>query len=229
MVGALQQIFFGHHPADKVIERTFKSNRKWGSRDRRQFAETVYGVVRHWRSLLWLAGIEWPKEDVSPLLEPEGLWRVLAVYGTTKSIEIAGAPKVSLRKGLDDQPRAVQQSFPDWLDNWASVQTDGWDRLSVELNRQAPVFLRANRLKTRAADLLSLLEKRNLKVRLMNGDALCLEERANVFVTEEFSQGLFEVQDIHSQTVAPFLQVQPGQRVIDACAGAGGKTVILVR
>ena len=56
---------------------------------------------------------------------------------------------------------------------------------------------------------------------------LKLEERANVFITAAFKNGNFEVQDANSQLVSEFLEVAPGQRVIDSCAGAGGKTLHL--
>ena len=56
-------------------------------------------------------------------------------------------------------------------------------------------------------------------------DALVLKERANVFLTDAFKQGFFEVQDANSQLVAAFLDVKPGMRVVDTCAGAGGKTL----
>jgi 16S rRNA (cytosine967-C5)-methyltransferase len=58
-------------------------------------------------------------------------------------------------------------------------------------------------------------------------DALELDERANVFSTKAFKDGFFEVQDASSQLVAEFLDVQPGQRVVDTCAGAGGKSLHL--
>jgi 16S rRNA (cytosine967-C5)-methyltransferase len=57
--------------------------------------------------------------------------------------------------------------------------------------------------------------------------ALRLPERANVFVTEAFKKGLFEVQDANSQLVAALLDVRPGMRVVDTCAGAGGKSLHL--
>jgi 16S rRNA (cytosine967-C5)-methyltransferase len=56
-------------------------------------------------------------------------------------------------------------------------------------------------------------------------DALILKERANVFLTDAFKEGMFEVQDASSQMVARFLDVKPGMRVVDTCAGAGGKTL----
>ena len=58
-------------------------------------------------------------------------------------------------------------------------------------------------------------------------DALKLKERANVFKTQAFKDGWFEVQDASSQLVADFLDVKPGMKVVDACAGAGGKTLHL--
>jgi 16S rRNA (cytosine967-C5)-methyltransferase len=56
---------------------------------------------------------------------------------------------------------------------------------------------------------------------------LRLKQRQNIFQLPSFKDGLFEVQDAGSQAIAPFLQVEPGMRVIDACAGGGGKTLHL--
>ncbi|HWA34975.1 MAG TPA: methyltransferase domain-containing protein, partial [Cyclobacteriaceae bacterium] len=58
-------------------------------------------------------------------------------------------------------------------------------------------------------------------------DALILEERQNIFTRQQFRDGLFEVQDAGSQLIAPFLKPEPGMRVVDACAGGGGKTLHL--
>lgn len=229
VVAALQEIFVEDRPADKVIEKIFKMNRKWGSRDRRAFAETVYDLVRWWRKYLWLAGFEWPEADRPPILQTDDYWRVLAAYGVMKKIEIAGAPKITLCEGLESQKRAVRMSLPDWLDDWAARQTENWDELSATLNEVAPAFLRVNRLKATPKQVVPLLEKHKILTERVEkaDDALKLVERANVFVTPEFQAGMFEMQDVHSQHVIPFLKAKPGERVIDACAGAGGKTLHL--
>lgn len=229
VVAALQEIFVDNRPADKVIEKTFKMNRKLGSRDRRQFAETVYDLVRWWRKYLWLAGYEWPETDQPPTLQPEDYWRVLAAYGQVKKIEIAGVPAITLCTGLESQKRAVRMSLPDWLDQWASVQADHWDKTIEVLNEIAPAFLRVNRLKATPKQVIALLEQHGIHAERADeaDDALKLLERANVFVTPEFQAGMFEMQDVHSQHVIPFLKAKPGERVIDACAGAGGKTLHL--
>ena len=69
----------------------------------------------------------------------------------------------------------------------------------------------------------------NISAFTINGypDAVQLEEKKNVFLTSAFKDGFFEVQDASSQKIGRFLEVAEGQRVVDACAGAGGKTLHL--
>ena len=104
-----------------------------------------------------------------------------------------------------------------------------WEAEIKALNEEADVVLRINTLKT----TIDLAEKRLQEegidtVRIPDlPEALRLVERQNVFLTQSFKDGWFEIQDGSSQKVAPLLDVRPGQRVIDACAGAGGKTLHL--
>jgi 16S rRNA (cytosine967-C5)-methyltransferase len=89
--------------------------------------------------------------------------------------------------------------------------------------------LRINTLKISKTDLQFELREEGVQTLSIDGfsDALVLEERQNIFGTNAFKEGLFDVQDAASQLIAPFLRVEPGMRVIDACAGAGGKTLHL--
>jgi 16S rRNA (cytosine967-C5)-methyltransferase len=85
-------------------------------------------------------------------------------------------------------------------------------------------------LKTTAAKLIESLESEGVSASVVSPehpDTVVLAERKNVFVTKAFHQGMFEVQDWSSQHVAPFLEPAPGMRVVDACAGAGGKSLHL--
>ncbi|GAK76285.1 tRNA and rRNA cytosine-C5-methylase [Nonlabens ulvanivorans] len=104
-----------------------------------------------------------------------------------------------------------------------------WEKEASALNKQADVVLRANSLRTTPAELKEKLQSEEIAVSQQDRfpEALILKERANVFMTQAFKDGLFEVQDAGSQTIAPFLQVEPGMRVMDACAGAGGKALHL--
>ena len=110
-----------------------------------------------------------------------------------------------------------------------SLGSELWTKEIAAQNQQADVILRTNTLKVPKPQLKSFLAKEDIATEFIEGypDALKLVERQNVFVTQAFKDGLFEVQDASSQLVAPFLEVEPGQRVVDACAGAGGKTLHL--
>ncbi|MCM2282327.1 MAG: methyltransferase domain-containing protein [Bdellovibrionaceae bacterium] len=232
-VDALVAIFGQGHHADKVIERTLKSTRSFGARDRRFLAETIYDMVRHWR---WI----WAALDREPRLEPEDLWRALGAWlmlsedGTKPDWrELRDLNAADLRQRADrlrSQP-AIRESVPDWLfaRGASEIGAETWEKWLGELNRQAPVILRANRLRTNRTDLARALLTEGIETVPADPapDALRLVERKNVFVTEAFKKGLFEVQDGASQFVAPLLDPQPGDRVIDACAGAGGKSLHL--
>ena len=104
---------------------------------------------------------------------------------------------------------------------------DLWTKEIAAQNQQAQVVLRVNSLKTTKQKLRAQLMDLDIETDFNDKypDALVLKERANVFMTPLFKEGLFEVQDASSQKVVPLLDVKPGMRVVDACAGAGGKTL----
>jgi 16S rRNA (cytosine967-C5)-methyltransferase len=90
------------------------------------------------------------------------------------------------------------------------------------------VVLRVNRLKNTRENVQKSLLEEGIETRLVGkGDALQLVVRKNVFKTKAFKSGLFEVQDFSSQHVATLLAPEPGMRVVDACAGGGGKSLHL--
>src|SRR5690606_6354479 len=125
--------------------------------------------------------------------------------------------------------RKYRESIPDWMDE-LGVQELGeeiWTKELTAQNQQAQVVLRVNTLKTTRQKLRAQLMDLDIETYFDDNypDALILKERANVFMTPLFKEGLFEVQDASSQKVVPLLDVKPGMRVIDTCAGAGGKTL----
>jgi 16S rRNA (cytosine967-C5)-methyltransferase len=104
-----------------------------------------------------------------------------------------------------------------------------WSTEIAAQNQPAKVILRVNTLKTTKEKLRAILMDLDIETDFLKDqpDALVLKERANVFLTQAFKDGFFEVQDANSQLVAAFLDVKPGMRVVDTCAGAGGKTLHL--
>jgi 16S rRNA (cytosine967-C5)-methyltransferase len=126
--------------------------------------------------------------------------------------------------------RKIRESIPDWMDDLGKKELGNlWDKEIHALNEEAKVILRANTLRIKRKDLQNILADENVATEPLsiNKDALALVQRQNIFQLSSFKEGLFEVQDAGSQLIAPFLAVEPGMRVVDACAGAGGKTLHL--
>ena len=226
---ALEQIFRDNRYADRVIADVLKADKRRGSKDRAFIAEQTYEVVRHYRLLSDLAGGKptkkedwWRLVGVSLLLRGEELppWR-----------EFEGLDKASLDasyKKLENN-RAVFASIPDWLDRVGEEELkEQWPATLTALNKPASVILRANTLKTTPEELQAkLLKEAEIETLLIGADGLQVTKRKNLFRTDAFQKGYFEVQDFSSQQAAPALDVAPGMTVIDACAGAGGKTLHL--
>jgi 16S rRNA (cytosine967-C5)-methyltransferase len=217
--------------ADKVIEKYLKNNRRWGSRDRRFFAETVYGCVRWWRKYWAIIGEE-------PVIEFDALWQVWGVHHALVHGDLPLWPEFENYTFEDIRKKAAAlklsrvqaESIPDWLDQLGEEELGArWPAILHALNEKAPVDLRVNTLKTTREKLRVQLKAEEIETDEFPPvpTAVILRERKNVFTTQAFKDGLFEVQDRASQLVAPFLHVEPGHRVIDACAGAGGKSLHL--
>ena len=221
---ALEAIFEQGHYADKVIERTLKSNPKWGAKDRSFIAETTYEMVRWWRLVNFL----------SPSKDP---WDLFGTYWLMQGNELPDweefarlQPEKIRGKYENITDPGLLESIPEWLQTLGSQELgEKWEAEIHALNEEAEVVLRVNTLKTTRERLKNRLEADGIRSYLVKGypDALVLEERQNVFRHPSFKEGLFEVQDASSQLVAAALQVEPGMRVIDACAGAGGKSLHL--
>lgn len=234
---ALRDIFAGGFHADKVIQRHLKANRKWGSHDRRLFAEMVYDLVRWWRRLLRVREISWPAEDrwsesCAPLAYELAVetWCVLNDVALDRALsrKPLAAEEFKARWMDPAMSRAERESIPDWLDAYGERELgEKWAEILSSLNTVAPVYLRVNRLRTTREKLIKDLHAEKINVEPAGEDGLRLSVRTNVFLTKAFSAGHFEVQDLNSQKIGPALLPEPGERVIDACAGAGGKSLHL--
>jgi 16S rRNA (cytosine967-C5)-methyltransferase len=224
----LQRIFHEGGYADKEVARTLKADKRRGSRDRATIAELVYETVRNYRLYAHLAGRE-------PVNESDW-WSLLGVHLLLKGErlpdwkEFAGLNRPAVLKASEKAKsiRPLRESIPNWLDTLGQEQLgDEWPATLSALNETAPVVLRANRLKTSPEALARRLAEEGVGTEAVAADALKVTERKNLFRTKAFREGLFEVQDYSSQQAAPALEVEPGMTVVDACAGAGGKSLHL--
>ena len=227
VAATVQEIFVKSRYADKALEKVFKQNPQWGSRDRRFVAEGVYEIVRNFRLYSELAESK------------TNFWFITAVWLVVKKIDIPDwqefkhvdvayilAHEESLKTNLP-----VYESYPDWL--WElgikELGEEVWLKQAVAMNEQAAVFLRTNTLKTTKHKLIETLRNEKIETLELEGveSALRLSKRENVFQTKTFKEGWFEVQDAGSQLISEFLDPKPTDIVIDACAGAGGKSLHL--
>jgi 16S rRNA (cytosine967-C5)-methyltransferase len=227
VVDGLHEIFVNKKYADKVIEKILKSNPKWGARDRRFIAETTYDIVRWYRLF----------KEISDAGDAD-FWKLLGVWCLWNNTEFPdweefeGLNRKKIEAGYEaaQADRKVRESIPDWLDELGVKELGkDWEKELAALNEEAKVVLRVNTLKTSRKELQEQLDAEEIATEAppQFPDALLLEQRQNIFTRQQFKDGLFEVQDAGSQVIAPFLQVKPGMRVVDACAGAGGKTLHL--
>ena len=231
VIDSVNLIFNKGKYADKVVEKVLKRDKRWGSRDRKFIAETIYEMVRWKRLYNEIAGT---KEHYTP----DNLWKNFTVWAVLKGYELpdwkqfAGTPVRRIKGKFDllQNDRKFKESIPDWMDELGVKEIGSrWDKEIHALNQPAKVVLRVNTLKTNRQFLKKLLSMDGVETEIVknNPNALVLTERKNVFLNDGFKKGMFEVQDASSQLVAAFAEVEPGQRVVDACAGAGGKTLHL--
>jgi len=229
IIKALEDIFNHQKQGDKVINALLKSQPKWGSRDRKFVAKVLYDVIRWKRLYEYLSSTDIETE--------KGKWAVLGVWSVLNQIDLPDWEEfkrlnrdeiIDKNNSLTDEK--IKQSVPDWLFDLGQAQLKSdWLTELKELNKEAEVVLRVNSLKTTPGKLQKILEKEGLETYRHQDypEALFLKNRRKLTHLKSYKQGLFEVQDASSQLVAPFTGVKPGQTIIDACAGAGGKTLHL--
>lgn len=230
VIDALNLIFNEKEYADKVVQKVLRFDKRWGARDRGFIAETTYEMVRYKRLYTEIAEVK------EPFSRPD-LFRMWAVWAVLKGIplpdwkQIEPTPERRIKGKFDElsKIRKFREAVPDWIDELCekSLGETLWNAEIAKLNEPAEVILRTNTLKTTKEVLRKALLDEGILTEPIRGYplALRLPERANVFVTESFKNGFFEVQDASSQLVADMLDVKPGQRVVDTCAGAGGKSL----
>jgi len=215
--------------ADRAIEYGLNESRHWTQAEKSLFVTLTYEVVRWLRLLMEI--------ESCPVARGKYLYAI-GVYMTLKGIpldpedfpEPFDKGKITERLNILSSERRIIESIPDWLDQMAADELGStWPGLLSALNKPAPIVLRTNTLKTTQSALAESLKNAGINTipSTVAEQALLLEEFSNVFTLSLYHNGYFEVQDSGSQMISPFVDAKPGMRVIDACAGTGGKTLHL--
>ncbi len=193
-------------PLDLFISHYFRDHSALGSKDRAFIADTVYTLVR-WQGLL-------------DYLAPSSSWNDR--YQTFLEVNIDELQQ------REDIPLATRVSFPQQLFDLfvSSYGIEKARELCLISNTPAPTTVRANILKINRDDLLNRWKGiYEVSPTSQSPDGIIFHKKINFFQLPEFKEGLFEVQDEGSQLLARLMHVQPGQQILDYCAGSGGKTL----
>jgi 16S rRNA (cytosine967-C5)-methyltransferase len=244
-IDILTAIDRGERPADDVAADFFRRRRYIGAKDRAHIAGHVYTVLRHRPALDWWARkhpVEiGPRSRVlAALVLAEG-WRSEVVTACCDGDRFRPAPlseaEERLVRGLatrtlrhPDMSRAVANDLPGWLEPYFErVFGEGLEREMAALNAAAPIDLRANLLKADRETARRALATEGISAEPTPWSpiGLRLAERVPLGGLIAFKEGLVEVQDEGSQITAFLADARPGMRVVDFCAGAGGKTLAL--
>lgn len=227
----LGQLLRFDHPADAVVSRYFREHRQLGHADRAFVAETVFAVLRRGRSI--------EARCAGQLSDRRRLLATLAIVRGWSQRELAPVLKASEEEWLAaakavpeaDLPPAVRCDLPDWL--YARLEQQlGADEvlaLSRAMNQSAPLDLRVNTLKGDRDALLAKLAAADIAATpgALSPLAVRLRDKPALAKHPLFLEGAFEVQDEGSQLLGLLLEPKRGEMVVDFCAGAGGKTLLL--
>lgn len=249
----LKSILENEKVADKEVNSILKQNKNFGSRDRSMIAESVYDIVRwklKYEYQLSVAGSQYT------MFKHLVLVSILNRNYSIKNPEVFNVTNdeiIDLQK-IVEQPISenhIAQSYPKEFYNFCLESIgEQWHSLAIALNQKPSVFIRVNTLRTSIEELLQQLTNNNIEATVANltdchatlamtdnsttKNCIQILSKNNLRNSDLYRQGLFEFQDIGSQSIGNFLfdTIEDKSKldeisILDLCAGAGGKTLHL--
>lgn len=240
----LETIFTSRAPADALLGSYYRARRYIGAKDKGYISELVYFTLRHF------AVLEWWIQRSGITLTPRALAiTALTLYKRYTPAQLAAlfvggqhcpvpfnadekklAALVADKEILHpDMPAPVRFNVPTWLYPLLieSLPAPAEPEL-LTLAQEAPVDMRVNTLKAKSREtVIDMLRKEGFDAEPtpLSPIGIRLKKRAAIFSSKAFAAGMFEVQDEGSQIAAMMVDAKAGEKVIDFCAGAGGKTL----
>lgn len=239
-IEALSDMQQHHRPATEALRDWGRTHRFAGSGDRAAIGNLVFDALRHRASASWLMDDESPRSAVLGTLA--GHWSrsaedLTAWFANDRHAPDAlnAAEEAALAsRMLSDAPDWVQADLPEWIAPLLGANFD--DELVAEgqaLAQRPPIGLRVNTLKSTRGKVAKALSRFSPREAVLSPDGLLLDppqefgRTPNVQADGAYQKGWVEVQDEGSQVVSHLVFAQPGEQVLDYCAGAGGKTLAL--
>ncbi|MBI5007893.1 MAG: RsmB/NOP family class I SAM-dependent RNA methyltransferase [Nitrosomonadales bacterium] len=234
VVQALRTALKMEHPADAVLRHFFQAERI-GSNERALVAETVFGVLRH-RLFLEHACTAADKGQATARRMALAYWvkyggynlRELEPLLKAKESEWLGSVK-GIR--MEDLPLSIQAELPEWVVEKLHAQSSAAEILALgrSMQQPAPLDLRVNTLLAGRDEVLQSLQAEGFdaKATPFSPMGIRLKDKPALNKHALFLTGKFEVQDEGSQLLGLMLAPKRNDMVVDFCAGAGGKTLML--
>jgi 16S rRNA (cytosine967-C5)-methyltransferase len=230
VIQALRAILPLEHPADTTLRYFFK-NERIGSNERELVADTVFGVLRH-RMLLEHAclGNATPRRIALAHLLRFGGYNLRELEPVLKRDEKEWLATVKGVK-IEDLPFSVQAELPEWLVEKMRTSYSDEDILTIGKSMQqgAPLDIRVNTLLARREEVLQQLHDKNIAASATPYSPIGIRLKEKIPLNRDalFTEGKIEVQDEGSQLLGFLLAPKRNDMVVDFCAGAGGKTLML--
>ncbi len=228
---ALARLLEFTQPADAVLSAYFREHRTLGGRERAFIAETCYAVMRRKRQL---------EKLVQPAKSPR--WLILASllrFGGVAQRQLADVVSATERDWLlefksrpdPEFSLAERVDLPDWLAERLCLRLSEVELIELArgLNQGAPLDLRVNSLKAAREDVLARLDSEGIAAEACRHAPCGIRLKAKPALQKHplYLEGVIEVQDEGSQLLGALLAPKRGEMVVDFCAGAGGKTLLL--
>ncbi len=247
-IALLDEIDRGRGAADDIVGNYFRRHRFAGVKDRGAISEHIYAVLRRRGELDWwlervgqgalardarrrlLAALilveEWRPQDIARACDGDRFRPMPLAPAEKRFIETVVEESAAAPAMPDD----ARWNYPAWLDSaLKAIFGAQLGREMAALNGPAPLDLRVNTLKGERIDAKLALEREGIAAVETRYSPLGLRvfERIPLATLDVFRNGLIEVQDEGSQLAALLADARPGMRVVDFCAGAGGKSLAL--
>lgn len=217
-------------PVDRATAQEFKAE-PMPEAAQLHVISAVGDILRHLNLLAFLADVAMDQAGIA-VQSLICQWHLLRnrQLPNLRAADLCDSKVFEARRELAKAQPALWDGCPEWLEQLGQEQLgDAWPAERAALTHAAKRYIRVNTLKCDETQLRHRLQLEHIDTRAVPGVPGALEVTSNgsLFRTQAFKDGWFEQQDAGSQHIAPFLGVEPGMRVIDACAGTGGKTLHL--
>ena len=238
-IAVLSEVETRKRPVSEALKAWGLANRFAGAGDRAAIGNLVYDALRHRASHAFLMGSDSPRALVLAVAlrdwqeDPQALNAAFA--GDNHAPEPLSEDEIARAAGsLDGAPAPVRADLPEWLaPSLERAFGADWVAEGAAMATRPSLDLRVNTLKSSRERVLKSLARFNPQPTAIAPQGVTMPagprdaRTPNITTDEGYLKGWFEVQDQGSQIVSALANAQPGEQVLDLCAGAGGKTLAL--